>query len=163
MFAHILGDILQFTFDPWTSRYNFIVIPEMIAVLLIGLAVYGVGVIAVDRTNREAKRETNLALAPVITVMAESITGRALIHAMSFETFFEEKERRAVDEWNRHSHFGNTAVQWGTYISNIVAFVFSVSSAVVVYMQRDRFLFLSLELRLIIRSFYPTSWVCIRS
>jgi ABC-type multidrug transport system fused ATPase/permease subunit len=140
MFAHILDDILQFSFLILgllvTISY---VIPEMIAVLVVGLVVYGVGVVAVDRTNREAKRETNLALSPVITVLAETITGRALIHAMSFESYFEEKERRAVDEWNRHSHFGNTAVQWGTYISNIVAFVFSVSAAVIVYAQRERF------------------------
>ena len=86
MFAYIMDDMFQFTFLLLGLLVTIcFVLPEMIAIFIVGLMVYGCGVVAVDRTNREAKREANLALSPVITTLAETITGRALIHAMECE------------------------------------------------------------------------------
>ena len=99
----------------------------------------GFGVVAVDRTNREAKREANIALSPVITNLAETISGRSLIHAMHFESFFEEKERAHTENWSRYTHFSNSTVQSGTMLTNLIAFVFSLAAAVLVYVKRNDF------------------------
>ena len=95
MFAYIMDDMFQFTFLLLGLLITIcFVLPEMIGILVVGLLVYGVGVVAVDRTNREAKREANAALSPVITTLAETITGNdsflmlCRVHLHSFHFIF---------------------------------------------------------------------------
>ncbi len=140
MFSYITDDCMQFTGLLLALLVTICyVLPPMAIVLVVGLLVYTTGVLAVDRTNREAKREGNLALSPMMTILAESVSGRQLVHAMRFEPFFEKRERRATDAWNRFLNFSGSVQNWGTLLVNIVAFAFSVSAAVMVYVQRDEF------------------------
>ena len=138
MFAFISDDIMQFTFVLLSLLITICyILPEMVIILFVGLIFYGFGVVAVDRTNREAKREANLALSPVITTLAETISGRPLIHAMKFESFFEKKEILHTENWSRFTHFSSSAVQSGSMLTNIIAFFFSVAAAVLVYYKRN--------------------------
>ena len=140
MFAYIMDDILQFSFLLLGLIVTIcFILPEMIAILVAGLTIYGFGVVAIDRTNREAKREANLALSPVLTTLAETISGRSLIHAMGFENFFEQKEQRNTEKWSRFTHFSNSTVQSGVMLTNVIAFIFSMAAAILVYIQRNQF------------------------
>ena len=137
MFAFISDDIMQFTFVLLSLLITICyILPEMVIILFVGLIFYGFGVVAVDRTNREAKREANLALSPVITTLAETISGRPLIHAMKFESFFEKKEILHTENWSRFTHFSSSAVQSGSMLTNIIAFFFFSSCCCIGVLQK---------------------------
>lgn len=75
----------------------------------------------------------------MITTLAETITGRSLIHAMDFENYFIQKEMLNTEIFLRFTHFSNSSVQAGVMLTNLIAFVFSLAAAILVYIQRNRF------------------------
>ena len=102
MFAMMSDSLFQFTFQILAFIIIIIVIiPEMSPIIIVGLVVFHHSVLAIDRTNRMAKRHTMLSLSPIMTTVAETVNARALIHVMRFEDFFLARQMRNVDTWNR--------------------------------------------------------------
>ena len=74
-----------------------------------------------------------------MTLVQETVNGRALIHAMKFHSFFSEQMYSHVNEWSRFNYFSATIMNAGTHFVNILAFFISVSAASVVLFNRDDF------------------------
>lgn len=115
------------------------IVHEITPVLLVGMVLYGFTMIAVNRTNRQAKRETNAALSPLLTCVSETLAGSSVIHAMNFERFFQHRMIANVNAYNRYNHFHCTTQQWSMLVTNLLSFVVSVSTAVLVYWKRETF------------------------
>jgi ABC-type multidrug transport system fused ATPase/permease subunit len=139
---------LQFALDDCTHFVPYIcallavisfVIPELIVVVVCGGFLYGVQVIAVDKTNRESKRMANVALSPVLTTVAEAANGRLLINVMNLQEFCYRRNHIAVDEYNRHNFTTSTITNWGTLVAQGLSFFIAVFSASFVLLERNRF------------------------
>ena len=92
MFAIIVDDLWNFCFLILALVVIIsVLIPEMSGVLFLGLFGYAAQFIAVDRVNREVKREANSALSPLLTVIAETVHGRRVARVLGCERFFEER------------------------------------------------------------------------
>jgi len=93
-----------------------------------------ISVLAVNRSNREAKRQANLALSPLMTNISEIKTGRSLIIAMGFDMFFRQRHLRNIRRFVRASHFSYCVLNWGMLLSTVIGFVFTVASLLFVYL-----------------------------
>merc|ERR1711871_122487 len=138
--SYVSDDLWQFTF----LLIGLIVVicfilPEMIIVVCMGMAVYGVGVLAVDRTNREAKRETNNALSDVLTTIGETTNPRSLVHCIKLGALFRARQYSFIDEWNARNYFSCIVVQWGVLLTNTIAFFMAVVASVLVFAQLGSF------------------------
>ena len=58
---------------------------------------------------------------------------------MGFEEFFCQRQLRNVNTYNKYNHFSCTTVQFVSIVTNFLAFIFSISTAVLVYVKRDTF------------------------
>ena len=102
MFAFIFDDMWQFAFLLLALFVVIsIIVPEMIPILIGAVGCYSFAALTVDRSNREAKRETNNALAPILTTVNETVAARPLIHTMKLGDFFCKRNYDNIDRWNR--------------------------------------------------------------
>ena len=137
MFSIIVDDIWNFTFLIVALVVIIsVVIPEMSAVLAVGLSLYVTQFLAVDRVNREAKREANMALAPLITVVTECVNARELTRVLRCEDFFSTRTWKALDEYGRYNHFSLSVLNWGAFQTCFISFVVSIAAALLVVLQR---------------------------
>ena len=139
-FAFIVDDMCHFSFIILAFLVVIgIIVPQIVPVLFFAAIFYAFEVISVDRANREVKRASNNALGPILTLVQETVNGRALIHAMGFHLFFSEQMYLRVNQWSRFNYFSATIMNAGTHIVNIIAFFISVSAASVVLFNKDQF------------------------
>jgi len=106
-------------------------VPQISPMIFVGLVVYALVVVAVDRTNREAKRESNNAMSPVLTGLAEVTEGQALITVMGLQSFFVRRDCRAVDYFIRYNFFSCSLVCWGNLVALGISSIISVCTAAV--------------------------------
>ena len=109
------------------------IVPEMVPIFFVGALLYTLSVSAVRRANREAKRETNNAQSPMLSTMTETVNGRLLIRVMKFERFFLARQLEHVDSWNRFNYFAQSTVVFQDFVTAILGFVFSVSTALLIF------------------------------
>merc|ERR1711871_1422260 len=109
----------------------------MMLVMLVGGFCYVFQFLAVERSNRVAKRLANNALAPVLTVMSESVQGRGLARVLRCEEFFINKMANALNEYNKFNYFSLTVINWGAFVTNGISFFVSFAAALLVVMQRE--------------------------
>ena len=140
VFAFIVDDIWHFFFIIVAFLVVIgLIVPQIVPVLFFATIFYSFEVVSVDRSNREVKRASNNSLGPIMTLVQETVNGRALIHAMKFHSFFSEQMYSHVNEWSRFNYFSATIMNAGTHFVNILAFFISVSAASVVLFNRDDF------------------------
>merc|ERR1711871_425980 len=113
-----------------------VAIPEMSAVLMVGLGLYGMQFLAVDRVNREAKREADQALAPLLTVVTETVGARDLTRVLKCDAFFSERAWAALDAYDRFNHFSLSILNWGSFQTCFISFAVSILAALLVVLQR---------------------------
>lgn len=139
-FAYIIDDVSQFLFLLIALLVVIIyIVPLMAPIVGASMLLYGWSVIAVNRTNREAKRATNAALSPLMTTIAETVSGRSVIQCMGFEQYFHARQCANLDAFNRFNFFSASVVYWGMLLTNVIAFVCSSAAAAIVFAQRDSF------------------------
>ena len=140
MFAFLVDDAWHFV---WLivglCAVIAVIVPEMVAVLVAGLFLAALCVVAVDRTNREAKRETNMALSPILTTISETVHGRALLQSMGLQDFFCRRNYRNLDTFNGLNFFSCCVIQFGTLRINVLAFFITTATASLVLLRRDAF------------------------
>ncbi len=85
--AFIFDDIFQFFFLLLALCVVVCyIVPTLIAVVVLGLAMFAVTVFVIDRINREVKRYANQALAPILTNISVTIGARELIRCTKLES-----------------------------------------------------------------------------
>eukprot|EP00941_MAST-03F_sp_MAST-3F-sp1_P003806 g3806.t1 len=139
-FSYVYDDAFQFAFL-LLCLFSVIIIlvPEMVTLMVPNLVIYYYAVIAVDRTNRECKRESNNALSPLMTCVSETAAARALIHSMNLGNFFRKRQGGNIDTWVRYNHFSGSVVQFGVLSSSFIGFVLSVGATLFVFVRRDAY------------------------
>jgi ABC-type multidrug transport system fused ATPase/permease subunit len=108
-----------------------VLVPQITPVVVVGLVTYVLLNMAVDRTNREAKRESNNAMSPVLTGLSEVVEGQALIRVMGLDDYFVRRDCRAVDHFVRYNFFSCSLVCWGNLMSQTISAVISIVTAAV--------------------------------
>jgi ABC-type multidrug transport system fused ATPase/permease subunit len=132
MLAFVTDDVFQFSGMLLALCGTMcVLVPQISPVILIGLVVYGVQVLAVDRTNREAKRETNNAMSPVLTGLAEVVEGQGLVRVMALTDYFVRRDCLAVDHFVRYNFFSCSLVCWGNLMSQAISAVIAIITATV--------------------------------
>jgi len=136
IFSTSLDDMTQFTF----LHINLfviimILIPEMAIIVIPSILLFSISVVAVIRSDREAKRQVNLSLAPLLTNVVETAYARQLTNAMGFGSFFCLRHERNIQRFVRANHLSGSTMNWGFLISNYIGFVFTVSALFFVYIR----------------------------
>jgi len=91
----------------------------------------------VTRLNQEVKRLSNQALGPVMTLVQESVNGRAVICGMHLEPFFEQKFHAVLDSYLELHCFSLTVMHAGFLIVSFLAYAISISAAAFVIIHRE--------------------------
>jgi ABC-type multidrug transport system fused ATPase/permease subunit len=138
--AYLIDDMTHFLFLN-IALFGIIgyIVPQIIPVLFAAIVAYSLQVRAIDRTNREVKRQTNTALGPVMTLVQETVNGRALIHAMEFNDYFQARMCHNMNEWTRFNFFSSTIANAGYFFVSFIGFVVSMSTASVVVATKENF------------------------
>ncbi|CAK9105208.1 Multidrug resistance-associated protein 1 (ATP-binding cassette sub-family C member 1) (Glutathione-S-conjugate-translocating ATPase ABCC1) (Leukotriene C(4) transporter) (LTC4 transporter) [Durusdinium trenchii] len=138
--AFIFDDCFQFFFLLGAlSIVVCYIVPELVAVFFVGFALFGWQVVAVDRSNREAKRAANGALAPILTNVSETVNARDLIRCMKLEHYFCQKHFANVDRYTSNLYMSYTLVNFSTLVSGVVSFLLSSGAALVVVFRREAY------------------------
>jgi ABC-type multidrug transport system fused ATPase/permease subunit len=140
MLAFIFDDCFQFFF--LLLALFFVVcyiIQPLIPVVLVGVIVFALQLLAVDRTNREVKRYANQSLAPVLTNIAETVGSREIIQVMNLQNYFCKRHWNAVDDYCRFNYCTASLQHWGSLVSLLIAFVLSSCAAMIVVFQRESY------------------------
>jgi len=135
-FSHNLDNYIHISFHQVILLIVIMVlIPEMIIVVVPSMMLYFISVVAVDRTNREARRQANLALSPIMTNVSETDAARTLITAMGFGPFFCKRQTRNINRWVQVNHFSDSVLNWGFMLYTYIGLLFTIASLLFVYMR----------------------------
>lgn len=101
------------------------IIPVGVAPVVIATVVYLWCSNAVNRTNREIKREANSAVGPLQSNIVEAKDARCLSQVMGCDAFFVDRHHRLVDKFNRANFCTFALLSWmqmiGVYVSFFIA------------------------------------------
>lgn len=106
-----------------------LLVPPIVAVIVVGLGLYGLLIVAVDRTNRESKWLVNVAMAPVLTTMQEAVVGGVLLRAMRLQAFATGRFEVVLDHYNRFAFTSSSVIHFGMICSYGITVIFCVSTA----------------------------------
>jgi len=128
------------------SLQMFLAVLAMVAIVisivpLVTIAVVACSVfyyfqyVAIDRANREVKRSKDTAMAPVQTNLGEVVNCLPLLqvdqHAGVLHDFFIRRHRDRTDTYNRFNFLSFELINFATYLTYIISFVFSAATAYV--------------------------------
>ena len=112
--------------------------PTVLALFPFALLLFGISVELVDRANRNAKRLSNNAAAPIITNIAESFRGRDVTKCLGVGEWLQDRQFAYAGDWARFEYASGCLVSFGMLASYGVSFFLSISSsAFVILMQRS--------------------------
>ena len=77
------------------------ILPQAAVPVVLATCVYVFASTAVNRTNREIKREANQAMGPVQSNVAESVRASLIARVMRCEAFFTKRHHVCADSFNR--------------------------------------------------------------
>uniref|UniRef100_A0A7S3LJ39 ATP-dependent transporter ycf16 n=1 Tax=Aplanochytrium stocchinoi TaxID=215587 RepID=A0A7S3LJ39_9STRA len=136
--AFIFDDCFQFFFMLLAlSGVVIVIIPYLLPALLFGAILFGFEVVALDRSNREVKRYTNQALAPVLTNISETVSARGLIQAMNLGPFFSARQEVFVDRFVQNQYFSGTLINWSIMMTGLISFLLALPTSMTVIFLRD--------------------------
>mmetsp|Transcript_29963 Transcript_29963/g.77003 ORF Transcript_29963/g.77003 Transcript_29963/m.77003 type:complete len:1212 (+) Transcript_29963:29-3664(+) len=116
-----------------------LLVPPLVAVIVLGLVVFGMLVHAVDKTNRECKRLANVAMAPVLTSVQEAGVGRVLFRTMCLCDFAAERLDVAVDSYVRLTFASNSVINFGMLCSYGITAVISCCTCIAILVDIDNY------------------------
>jgi ATP-binding cassette subfamily C (CFTR/MRP) protein 1 len=108
------------------------IIPPAAAPFVIASAVYFFVSVAVNRTNRELKREANACMGPLQSNLAEAQHARTLADVMGCQRFFLDRGHRFANNFNRANYAAYCLLSWMQMVGVYVSFFISVSVGVYV-------------------------------
>eukprot|EP00755_Sulcionema_specki_P009232 Sspe_Gene.43153::Locus_20998_Transcript_1_1_Confidence_1.000_Length_4608::g.43153::m.43153 len=103
--------------------------PPMAAVLFIGVVIYTIELMCLDRTGRELKRMANNAMSPVISLQGECSAGRLVIRTMQSGQEFANRFYTRLDSLNVLNFAHGSLMNWGLTVSYTISFLVSTSTA----------------------------------
>jgi ATP-binding cassette subfamily C (CFTR/MRP) protein 1 len=107
--------------------------------VFVGTLVYAANVVAVDRSNREAKRMSNAAMAPILSTIAECVNGRTQLRVMAESDFMSRRFNSRVDEFSRQNFFSGSVINWGMFLSYMISSVVSSLTAIFIFLHKDEY------------------------
>jgi ABC-type multidrug transport system fused ATPase/permease subunit len=133
-------NLMQFTFTLLVICIVVIAIVPLVApFVFLGMFAYAANVVAVDRSNREAKRMSNAAMAPILSTITECINGRTQLRVMAESEFMSHRFNSHVDEFSRQNFFSGSVINWGMFISYVVSSIVSALTAIFIFMNKDEY------------------------
>ena len=117
-------------------------VPVVAPFMLVGAALYAAQVVAVDRTNREAKRMANTSMSPLLTNFSEANTARVLTRTLGGGAceFFLRRQMQFVNTFNRANFFSSSLISFAMLTAQLISFVVSCVTATSIVLQQDNFL-----------------------
>ena len=88
--------------------------------------------VAVNRTNRELKREANACMGPLQSNLAEAQHARILADVMGCQKFFLDRGHRFADNFNKANYAAYCLLSWMQLVGVYVSFFISVTVGVYV-------------------------------
>eukprot|EP00471_Norrisiella_sphaerica_P008681 CAMPEP_0184506154 /NCGR_PEP_ID=MMETSP0113_2-20130426/53352_1 /TAXON_ID=91329 /ORGANISM="Norrisiella sphaerica, Strain BC52" /LENGTH=1408 /DNA_ID=CAMNT_0026895859 /DNA_START=1010 /DNA_END=5236 /DNA_ORIENTATION=+ len=114
-----------------------VTIPPVTGFVAIGMSLYSLQVLAVDRSNREVRRIVNNAMSPLLTNFSETAHGRLLTQTMGLQSYFLDRHLKFTDKFTSASLASYALISWGRHASNVSSFIISLATALLVILQRD--------------------------
>ena len=111
-------------------------VPSTAPFMVVGAGVYVASVMVVDRNNREVKRMSNAAMAPLLSTVAECVNGRTLLRVTGEQGLMRRRFARNVDEYGRHNFLSGAFINWGSLVSYFISA--TVSSTTVAFILINR-------------------------
>ena len=110
--------------------------------MLVGAALYAAQVVAIDRTNREAKRMANTSMSPLLTNFAEANAARVLTRTLGGGAgkFFVRRQMQFVNAFNQANFFSSSLISFAMLTAQLISFVVSCVTATSIILQQDDFL-----------------------
>ena len=113
------------------------IVPPAAIPVGVGSIVYYVASDAVNRANREIKREANAAMSPVQSNAVEAMHAKELARVMDCSDFFVERHHELANEFNRANYASFALMSWMQLVGVYVSFVISVFTGVWVVINRE--------------------------
>lgn len=113
------------------------IVPPAAIPVFVGSVIYYIASVAVNRANREIKREANSAMSPVQSNAVEAMHAKELARAMGCSDFFVERHHELANEFNRANYASFALMSWMQLVGVYVSFVISVFTGVWVVINRD--------------------------
>ena len=88
------------------------IVPPVAFPIGVGLVLYQFFSVAVNRTNRECKREANTAMGPVQSNAAEAMRAKELARSMNCASFFIDRHHRLTNEFNTSNFSSFCLMSW---------------------------------------------------
>jgi ABC-type multidrug transport system fused ATPase/permease subunit len=107
-----------------------IAIPPIIPVVATSGVLYVLQCILVDRGQRDFKRATNSALAPVMSNLSETLAGRVTVKAMGCEPFFVSRHNARVNHFTRMDICSQSVLNFGNLAAGYVSFPVTTGCAI---------------------------------
>jgi len=112
------------------------IVPAVAITVVIAAVMFWFATEAVNRSNREVRRETNGAMGPVQSNIVEANHAKELARVMKCETFFIKRHHRVVNEYNR-ANFASFSLLSFMQLAGVYA-SFPISVFTGVYIIADR-------------------------
>ena len=133
MLGFMIDDVLHFSFMVIALCVVVcVVVPPTLAVIIVGVPLYGWVVLAVDTTNRESKRMANMALGPVLTNLSEQVQGRLVVETQSKHEFFRQRHMALIDKFNRQNFFSLSLISTTQMVSSLISSCISATAGGIV-------------------------------
>jgi ABC-type multidrug transport system fused ATPase/permease subunit len=114
-----------------------VLVPEVTIIILISSVLFSAQVLAVDKSNREIKREANLAMSHVQTVITESVNGRMTLRIMDSSQIFWDRFQMSADAWNKQSFLSLSMVNMSCLASYALSFLISTGTGLFIVLGRE--------------------------
>jgi len=105
-----------------------VLVPPASIVIVISAIFFSMQVLAIDKSNREIKRNANLAMSPIQTILAESVQGRMSLRAYDARGPFLDRFMTACDDWNRQSFTSLSMINFSMLMAYVLSFAISTST-----------------------------------
>ena len=112
------------------------IIPPVAVPIAFGLVVYQFMSAAVNRTNRECKREANTAMGPVQSNAVEALRAKELARSMGCTSFFFERHHRFTNEFNASNFSSFCLMSWMQMVGVFISLGISLFTGTYVVLNR---------------------------
>lgn len=111
-----------------------LIAPVMLAVMAVAGIIYGLQIVAQDRTNRQVKRMANNAMSPALNCLGElgEAHGKLLVRVMRFGDNYCMRFDKAIDALNEYQFVSTSLLSLGAFISYFLAVCISSTAGFVV-------------------------------
>lgn len=109
-----------------------VIVPQLAVLIIACVAALGKSMHLINRVNRQLKRLSNNAVAPVVTNVAEAERGRDVARAAGCEDFFVRRQRGFVDAMMKANFMENALQNVSLLAAQLWCLVIIASIALVI-------------------------------